>query len=94
MLQFIKNNKYFSFSIGTGIYGFVRSFNGSYEHPNNVLGNRLILGLSNSLLYSIYAPYYQLKLLNRIDIKLTKKEASLYEDSYKDLCSFNWNTFF
>jgi len=71
-----------------------RSLGGSYEPPHDVLGNRIIVALGNGILYSIYAPYYQLKLINRIDIKLRGKDPLKYKDSYEDFYSVNKNIFF
>ena len=74
---------------------FLRSFNASYKEPHDVLGNRLTISFLNGLMYAVplYIPYYQLKLLNRIDIKLKGKDKSLYKDSYQDLFSYNENIF-
>ncbi len=95
--QFLRENKYLSrylcYSITTGIYGIARSFNTSYEPPNDILGTRLELALRNGILYTIYAPYYQMKLINRIHIKLSEKDPSKYKDSYQDMFSYNMNVF-
>lgn len=72
---------------------FARSFNANYESPNDVIGHRVELALCNGILYTIYAPYYQMKLLNRIDIKLTGKDPSKYKESYQDMYSYNMNVF-
>jgi hypothetical protein len=93
MLQFIKQNKYFSYSMISGLYGSMISLNGSYEQPNDVLGNRIVLCLLNGVCYSFLSPYYNLKLLNRIDIKLTGKDPTKYVDSYSDMYSYNKNVF-
>lgn len=93
MLNFIKQNKYFSYCIISGLYGVTRSFNGSYQPPNDALGNRICLSLMNGVYYSIYAPYYSIKLLNRIDIKLKGKDQSKYKNSYEDIFSYNYNVF-
>lgn len=88
-----KNKKIWSYLIGSGVYGFARSFNVNYDPPNDVLGRRLALALCNGFLYTIYAPYYQMKLLNRIDIKLKEKDPSKYTESYEDMFSYNMNVF-
>ena len=93
MLNFIKKNKYFSYSICSGLYGVARSFNGSYKPPEDALGNRVVISLLNGIFYSLYSPYYSIKLLNRIDIKLTEKDPSKYNDSYIDQFSHNMNVF-
>ena len=80
----------------TFTYGFARSFNVRYDVPNDVLGNRLCLGVMNGLFYS-YPPltlYYIFKLINRIDIKLTGKNPENYKDMYEDAFANNKNVFF
>ena len=96
MLQFIKQNKSLSYWITSGIYGLygvVRSFNGHHEHPHDVFGNKIARSLLNGVFYTVYAPFYQLKLINRIDIKLTGKDPTKYKDSYEDEFSYNPNIF-
>jgi len=93
MLQYIKQNKLFSYCIISGLYGVARSLNGSYEPPHDLLGNRILLSIANGFFYSLYGPYYQIKLLNRIDIKFRRKDPTKYKDSYEDLFSYNTNVF-
>lgn len=91
--QTIKQNKYMTFSVLTGIYGSLRSFNGSHQTPNDTFGKKVVLAFINGFYYSLYAPYYQVKLIDRIDIKLTNKDPSKYKDSYEDIFSTNYNVF-
>lgn len=93
MLETLKNHKLITYMFCTGIYGIARALRGSYDPPYDVLGNRIILSLGNGLLYAVYAPYYQLKLLNRIHIKLSGKDPLKYKESYVDLYCINSNVF-
>lgn len=93
MIHFIKKNKYMSYCILSGLYGSIRSFNGLYDPPNDTLGRRICLALGNGIYYSLYAPYYQLKLFDRIEIKIKGKDPSKYKDSYEDIFSINYNVF-
>lgn len=95
IFKLIKENKYQFYVLSSGIYGFLRSFNGSYNPPDDVFGNRLLVSVVNGFMYSapVYSEYYKLKLLNRIHIKLSNKDPSLYKDSYKDMFSYNMNVF-
>jgi hypothetical protein len=93
MLNIIKQNKYVSYCIFSGLYGVARSFNGYYKPPDDALGNRMVLSLLNGFFYSLYAPYYSIKLLNRIDIKLKEKDQQKYIDSYTDQFYHNMNVF-
>jgi hypothetical protein len=91
--QFLKQYGLISYCVLSGFYGFTRSFNGKYEPPFDVIGHRMINSLANGFMYSLYSPYYYIKLLNRIDIKLSNKDPSKYKDSYKDKFSYNENVF-
>ncbi len=95
IIKFIKENKYMTYSILSGLYGFSRSFNGKYQPPHDVLGNRFMCAFANGCLYSLplYSQYYQIKLLNRIDIKLRGKDPNNYKESYEDMYSVNFNVF-
>lgn len=76
-------------------YGFARSLNGKNDPPFNVLGHRLGFAFLNGSMYAVppYTLIYVLKLMNRIDIKLSGKDPRKYEDSYKDLFGNNENVF-
>ena len=95
IMSLFNNNKclYAIFPFG---YGFARSINGKNEPPFNVFGNRIGLALLNGSLYAVppYTIIYTMKLLNRIDIKLSGKDPRQYTDSYKDLFGYNENVFF
>ncbi len=93
IIQNLKQNKLLSYFIVSGAYGFARSLNGSYDYPYDLIGNKLLLASFNSIYYSLYAPYYQLKLINRIEIKLRGKDISKYKDCYEDMFSTNYNVF-
>ena len=93
--QLINQYKLFYYLPVSFTYGFLRSFNGQYDAPNDVLGNRLGLGLMNGVCYC-YPPltlHYTFKLINRIDIKLTGKDPEKYKDMYEDMFSNNTNVF-
>jgi hypothetical protein len=95
MISLFNQNKclYALFPFG---YGFARSINGTNDPPFNVIGNRIGFAILNGSMYAVppYTVIYVVKLMNRIDIKLTGKDPQKYEDSYKDLFGNNQNVFF
>lgn len=95
VLQFIKQNKSFSYCILTGVYGFARSFNWYHPPEHDVIGDKLALAFMNGITYSIppYSVIYHIKLINRIDVKLNGKDPVLHKNSYQDMFSYNQNVF-
>jgi hypothetical protein len=93
--HFIYKNKLISYSILSGVYGFARSMNGYHDQPHDVIGDKLAIGLINGVMYSVppYGLFYGMKLLNRIDIKLTGKDPSNHDSDYRDMLSTNPNVF-
>lgn len=93
--HFIIQNKLISYSILSGVYGFARSMNGHNDQPHNVIGDKLAIGLINGVMYAVppYGLFYGMKLLNRIDIKLTGKDPVNHTDNYRDMFSTNPNVF-
>jgi hypothetical protein len=93
--QLMKQNKLLTMSIVSGFYGFARGMNSSYAPPNDVIGNKLMYASMNGIMYSVppYSAYYLLKLINRIDVKLTSKDPTKYPDLYDDMYCKNPNVF-
>jgi len=77
-------------------YGFVRGMNAQYEPPHDVIGDKVCLSFMNGMTYGVpvYTPYYAIKLINRIDIKLTGKDPLKHKGDYEDMFCINYNTFF
>ena len=76
-------------------YGFARCMNSQYEPPYDVIGSKLSLAFMNGIMYGtpVYTPFYMMKLINRIDIKLSGKDPSKYKNDYVDMFSKNYNVF-
>ena len=93
--QFIRQNKLISYSILSGVYGFARSMNGHHDQAHDVIGDKLLIGLINGVMYSVplYGFFYHVKLLNRIDIKINRKDPSNHKEEYRDMFSTNPNVF-
>ena len=89
-------NKLVYFSGTAFTYGFIRGMNSHYESPHDVLGTKVCLAFMNGVTYAVplYAPYYIMKLINRIDIKLTGKDPAKHKCDYEDMFCINYNTFF
>jgi len=90
-------NKKFLYICGASFtYGFMRSINGQHDKPLDLVGTKVCVAFVNGVLYAnpIYTPLYLLKLVNRIDIKLTGKDPSKYSNEYEDMFSKNNNVFF
>jgi hypothetical protein len=90
------NNKLLYICGASFTYGFIRSINGRHDKPLDVIGTKVVTAFANGFFYAIplYTPYYLLKLVNRIDIKLSGKDPSKYPDEYEDMFSKNNNVFF
>ena len=93
--HFIRQNKLISYSILSGVYGFARSMNGHHDQPHDVIGDKLLIGMINGAMYAVplYGLFYQMKLLNRIDIKINGKDPLNHKDNYRDMFSTNPNVF-
>ena len=93
--HFMRQHKFLSYSILSGMYGFARSLNGKHDQEHDVIGDKLLIGLMNGVMYSVppYSLFYHIKLLNRIDIKINDKDPSNHASSYEDIYSFNENVF-
>jgi hypothetical protein len=93
--NFIRQNKLMSYSILSGVYGFARSMNGHHDLEHDVIGDKLLIGMINGVMYSVppYGLFYGMKLLNRIDIKLNGKDPLEHPSDYRDMFSSNPNVF-
>lgn len=90
-------NKILMYSSGIAFpYGFIRGMNAQYEPPHDVIGSKICLAFMNGITYAIppYTPLYMIKLINRIDIKMTGKDPSKHKNDYEDMFCTNYNVFF
>jgi len=90
-------NKILMYSSGAAFtYGFLRGMNASYEAPHDVIGTKACLAFMNGITYAIppYTPFYIVKLINRIDIKMTGKDPSKHMNDYEDMFCKNYNVVF
>jgi len=90
------NNKLYYFSGTAFTYGFLRGINAHFEPPHDVIGTKVCLAFMNGVTYAVppYTPFYLMKLINRIDIKMTGKDPSKHKNDYEDMFCTNYNVFF
>jgi hypothetical protein len=84
-ISFIKHNKFLSFSVCSGLYGFSRSMNAEFDQSSNLLGDRIFNSLLNFCVYSapIFGQFQIFRLLNRLDfkIKTINQEEQIINDN-------------
>ena len=90
------NNKLLYICGTSFTYGFIRGMNAHYEPPHDVMGSKLCLAFMNGVTYGVpfYTPFYMIKLINRIDIKITGKDPSKHKGDYEDMFCTNYNVVF
>jgi hypothetical protein len=77
----------------TSSYGFYRNIT-SDPKPDELLINKFNNSLINGVLYAnpITLPIVITRLLERIEIKLTKTDPQKHRESYRELYNYNYNT--
>lgn len=91
-------HKYMMFCIGVGVYGFTRGyrsdrkFNNSSESNKRLIGDKISNGLENGLIYTVIPFPFCLRLINRIDIKLSNVDKKEYDTSYAEVTGYCMDT--
>ena len=81
---------FFLWSGSMSTYGMYRQYNTTVSEKYNLFGHRLAFSIANGVLYTTpYGIIKMLSLMNRIDIKINKKEPNMYLDCYGEILGYN-----
>lgn len=71
-------------------YGMYRQYNTKVPEKYNLFGYRLALMITNGIFYGSPCGFIKLfSLMNRIDIKINKKDPNMYMDCYTEILGYN-----
>ena len=87
------NGLIIKYLITTFSYGFYRNIT-SDTNPDELLINKFNTSLLNGIIYAnpLTFPMVITRLLERIEIKLTKKDPEKHRESYREIYNYNYNT--
>jgi hypothetical protein len=74
-------------------YGFYRNIT-SENKPDGLFIEKINTSFINGFIYAnpLMSPIISLKMLERIEIKLTRKDPEKYKSSYSEFYNYNYNT--
>ncbi len=95
--SFLKN--YIIFSGVVGLYGFTRGYRCRtiFNYKNNdfqrrLLGDKILLGMTNGIFYVLFPIPYCLALINRLQLYFNKEDKQNHKMSYLELTGYCTDT--